>query len=101
MNTETEASTEELIEAQAQINKALSDLRGKMRKTNASPRGPRSVRKPMTGRALRRAMGQTNRDHDVSLVGEFHFAGADKGKILLLASPRAPKRISGSRKKMR
>ena len=86
---------------EAEISQVVADVRRALRKPNASPRGPQSVRKPLTGRALRRAMGQTNRDHDVSLVGEFHFAGADKGKIMLLASPRAPKRISGSRKKMR
>lgn len=54
------------------------------RKPNASPRGPSTVTPPLTGRALRRAMGQTGKWMRVWIA-----AGA---------SSRAPKRQGGGQR---
>ena len=75
-------------------------MANELRKQNRSPRGPLSVQKPLTGRRLRRAMGQTNKGTQVKLASEVRWFN-NTTTTELFPSPRAPKRISGSRKKTR
>jgi len=69
------------------------------RKQNASPWGPRSVRKPLTGRKLRRAMGEINREPARLTISVEWQSGSNKGFTTQVDTPskRAIKRINCAR----
>jgi hypothetical protein len=76
-------------------DKAVSLAAPKTPKHNPTPRGPAG--KALSSRAMRRAMGETNRNKEVTLVGTTYFDNT----VELAPSTRAPKRISAARKSTR
>lgn len=90
VNQYAQGARDSLMASIAEAIEKLGHKSGPRGQVSGAPTGPRT---PLTGRALRRAQGRTNKGMKVSLVSETHF----NGKVVLAPSVRAPKRATPGR----